>query len=270
MPSATSCAEPASTPTWSRVRDSRVTPVRGIVPKLGFMPQTPQKAAGRTTEPAVWVPSASGTPPAATVAAEPEEEPPGVRPERVRVAGGVGGTAGKLGGHGLAEDQRARRAQASHHRGIRTWPASFVERRAVLGRLVGGIDDVLDGHRNAREQAARAGSVDRLRPRRSLGGVEMAPRLNRWLGRGDALQRRVAHGLPPCSRARPGPWPQSHPRLGHCGSAGAANSLLSVVVIVCSPVRFSPRPRRPAPGALPLLGKHSGQGYKPTHACHLG
>ena len=79
MPSATSCAEPASTPTWSSVRDSRVTPVRGIVPKLGFMPQTPQKAAGRTTEPAVWVPSASGTPPAATVAAEPEDEPPGVR-----------------------------------------------------------------------------------------------------------------------------------------------------------------------------------------------
>ena len=79
MPSATSCAEPASTPTWSSVRASRVTPVRGIVPKLGFMPQTPQKAAGRTTEPAVWVPRASGTPPAATVAAEPEDEPPGVR-----------------------------------------------------------------------------------------------------------------------------------------------------------------------------------------------
>ena len=31
------------------------------------------------TEPEVWVPSASGTIPAPTAAAEPEEEPPGVR-----------------------------------------------------------------------------------------------------------------------------------------------------------------------------------------------
>ena len=36
------------------------------------------KAAGRMTDPSVWVPSASGTIPAATAAAEPEDEPPGV------------------------------------------------------------------------------------------------------------------------------------------------------------------------------------------------
>jgi len=38
----------------------------------------PQKAAGRITEPLVWVPRAPATNPAATAAAEPLEEPPGV------------------------------------------------------------------------------------------------------------------------------------------------------------------------------------------------
>ena len=39
----------------------------------------PQNAAGRMTEPLVWVPVASGVMYAATVAAEPLDEPPGVR-----------------------------------------------------------------------------------------------------------------------------------------------------------------------------------------------
>ena len=39
---------------------------------------TPQNAAGRTTEPSVCVPSAAGTSPTATAAAEPLDEPPGV------------------------------------------------------------------------------------------------------------------------------------------------------------------------------------------------
>ncbi len=38
----------------------------------------PQYAAGRITEPAVWVPNPSGTMPSATAAAEPLDEPPGV------------------------------------------------------------------------------------------------------------------------------------------------------------------------------------------------
>src|SRR5438067_4235786 len=42
------------------------------------MAYTPQKDAGRITEPAVWLPSASDTMCAATAAAEPLEEPPGV------------------------------------------------------------------------------------------------------------------------------------------------------------------------------------------------
>lgn len=42
-------------------------------------PTTPQKAAGRMTEPPVWVPLASGAMKAATAAAEPLEETPGDR-----------------------------------------------------------------------------------------------------------------------------------------------------------------------------------------------
>ena len=68
----------ANTPMVSRLGDCDRTPVRGIAPNVGLKPTMPQKAAGRRTEPPVWVPMASGTMPAATAAAEPDEEPPGV------------------------------------------------------------------------------------------------------------------------------------------------------------------------------------------------
>src|SRR5204862_3807431 len=41
-------------------------------------PTMPQYAAGRITEPPVWLPSVTATMPAATAAAEPDDEPPGV------------------------------------------------------------------------------------------------------------------------------------------------------------------------------------------------
>ena len=54
-------------------------PSRDSRPNVGLKPTTPQNAAGRMTEPFVWLPTASGTTPAATAAAEPIDEPPGVR-----------------------------------------------------------------------------------------------------------------------------------------------------------------------------------------------
>src|SRR6202020_1674726 len=63
---------------WSSEGLNGCTPMRGIAPKLGLRPTTPLKAAGRITEPSVCVPNASGTIPAATAAAEPDDEPPGV------------------------------------------------------------------------------------------------------------------------------------------------------------------------------------------------
>src|SRR5690348_4875785 len=55
-----------------------MTPRVEMRPKVGFSPTTPQNAAGRMIEPIVWVPSASGQYPAATAAAEPLLDPPGV------------------------------------------------------------------------------------------------------------------------------------------------------------------------------------------------
>jgi hypothetical protein len=50
----------------------------GTRPKLGLNPTLPQKAAGMRTEPAPSVPTLSGPSPAATAAAVPPEDPPGV------------------------------------------------------------------------------------------------------------------------------------------------------------------------------------------------
>src|SRR5271157_1562061 len=54
------------------------------------MPQMPQNAAGRVIDPPVWVPTAPKHMPQATAAAEPLDEPPGVRSkfQGLRVTGG--------------------------------------------------------------------------------------------------------------------------------------------------------------------------------------
>src|ERR1700761_889811 len=62
-----------------------------MAPKLGLRPITPLKAAGRITEPSVCVPTASGTSPAATAAAEPAEDPPGVCAGFLGLRVGAGG-----------------------------------------------------------------------------------------------------------------------------------------------------------------------------------
>src|ERR1700686_4662312 len=76
--SATSEKRREKRPTWSGEGLKGCTPVRGTAPKLGLRPTTPLNAAGLITEPSVCVPNASGTIPAATAAAEPDDEPPGV------------------------------------------------------------------------------------------------------------------------------------------------------------------------------------------------
>src|SRR5262249_21342064 len=67
------------------------TPARETSPWLGLTANTPQKAAGLMTDPLVWLPSASGTMPAATAAAGPDEEPPGVRAGSCGLRVGPGG-----------------------------------------------------------------------------------------------------------------------------------------------------------------------------------
>src|SRR3989475_8264997 len=69
-------------PTWSRDEANATTPQRGTRPYVGFMPTTPQSAAGWRIEPPVSVPSAKSASPAATATADPPEDPPGTRSVR--------------------------------------------------------------------------------------------------------------------------------------------------------------------------------------------
>src|SRR5258705_3462318 len=88
--SATSSTRRAKKPTWSSEGLKGCAPVRGTAPKLGLRPTTPLNAAGLITEPSVCVPNASGTIPAATAAADPDDDAPGVclRFQRVTVGPG--------------------------------------------------------------------------------------------------------------------------------------------------------------------------------------
>ena len=52
---------------------------QGTRPKVGFIPTSPQCAAGRRIEPPASVPKASAPMPAATALTAPPEDPPGVR-----------------------------------------------------------------------------------------------------------------------------------------------------------------------------------------------
>src|SRR5258708_36698861 len=67
----------ANRPTVSSDQEKHFIPTVGSSRNEGLNPAMPQKAAGLMIEPPVWLPSAIGTMPAATAAAEPEEEPPG-------------------------------------------------------------------------------------------------------------------------------------------------------------------------------------------------
>src|SRR5258705_12528408 len=68
----------ANTDTQSSVRQAGTTPLVEIMPRLGFRPTILLSSAGIRPEPAVSVPSASGTSPAAPATAEPELDPPGI------------------------------------------------------------------------------------------------------------------------------------------------------------------------------------------------
>lgn len=70
-------SESAARPRRGRGQAHESRRVEGT-PAGATKPATPQYDAGRVSEPAVWLPRASGTTPVATAAAEPLEEPPGV------------------------------------------------------------------------------------------------------------------------------------------------------------------------------------------------
>ena len=63
----------------------------GVRPRVGLRPKRPQQDAGIRIEPPPSLPCATGTMPAATAAAEPPLEPPGVRARFHGIARGAEG-----------------------------------------------------------------------------------------------------------------------------------------------------------------------------------
>jgi hypothetical protein len=96
---------------------------------------------------------AKGTRPAATAAAEPAEEPPGVRPGAFGFSVAVGLQESEFGGAGFANQQPAGAADHADHGRIRARRFSRVERRAVARGEIAGVEDVLEGHRQALQRA---------------------------------------------------------------------------------------------------------------------
>ena len=71
-----SASERAIGPAWSRLGASGMIPRTGIRPCVGLTEHTPHSDAGMRSDPAVSVPSAAGTMPQASAAADPPLEPP--------------------------------------------------------------------------------------------------------------------------------------------------------------------------------------------------
>ena len=68
-----------SGPTVSSEKESGIAPARETRPYVGLIAEVPQKAAGSRIEPPVSEPSPAKLARAATEAAVPAEEPPGMR-----------------------------------------------------------------------------------------------------------------------------------------------------------------------------------------------
>jgi hypothetical protein len=143
----------------------------------------PQYAAGRIIEPPVWLPNAIGTMPAATAAAEPDDEPPGVCaglcglrvPAGCKPANSVG----------LAEDDAAgTQHQRDHGRvGFRLMPG--IDRRAVGGREIDGVENIFHADRQSAQRRAR--EARRLRAALRRGQIKRGEGADFRLARRDRL-----------------------------------------------------------------------------------
>ena len=103
-------------------------------------------------EPAVWLPSAAGTMPSATAAAEPADDPPGVwaRLRGLRVLAGVSSASSVVTVLPMMTAPALRRAATQVR--VALGAAAGENRRAVLGRQVGGVEDVFDADRHAMQR----------------------------------------------------------------------------------------------------------------------
>src|SRR4051812_36674787 len=77
-------------PTVASDHENGFRPEEGGARWVGWKRRRPQGEGGGIPEPPVCVPTASGSMPAATAAAEPADEPPGVRPGALGLSVAVG------------------------------------------------------------------------------------------------------------------------------------------------------------------------------------
>ncbi len=77
----------ARMPTVSNVGANGITPATETMPCEGRSPQMPQLLAGTRTDPPVSVPRAKSASPQATAAADPQDDPPGIRPGAAGLSG---------------------------------------------------------------------------------------------------------------------------------------------------------------------------------------
>ena len=230
-------------------------PPRSTVPWVGLSPTTPQKAAGRMSDPAVWLPKAIGTIEEATAAADPLDEPPGVWPGLcgflVLPGQNVANSVETVLPIGTAPARRIAATQAASRSG--RWPP-WDRRRAVLGRQVARVDHVLDPERHAVQPTLRRRGVGLPRSGDGVVGIEMGPGLDVRIAVGDPLQagphqrfRGDLAGGDPASRFRR----RELPELAHSVSLprDPLHPAGPLVPRVPAPARLS-RARRGTPAAI--------------------
>jgi hypothetical protein len=96
----------------------------------------------------------------------------------------------ELGGDGLAEDQAARALEERDAAGVRLRPVAAVDRRVVLRRQAGGVDDVLEADRHAVQRSAPGRAVERVRLRERALAVDERPGAHLLVALVDAFQAR--------------------------------------------------------------------------------
>src|SRR3954451_22219474 len=111
----------------------------------------------------------------------------------MRVYGFAGIARSEFGGHGLAEDDRACRAQRRDASGVPSRPVMSIDRRAVFGRHVRGRNDIFDRDRHAVQRSAYRTLIKRPRLAQDVIRVEMYPRTDRRLALGNALEMLPRH-----------------------------------------------------------------------------
>ena len=170
------------------------------------MPVMPHRPAGQRIEPPVSLPTASGAIRAATQAAEPPLEPPGMRARSQGLCVGEEGRVlvrpahGELVHVGPADQHGVGRLQPGDDRGVVGRAEVFQHPRGAGGRLALRAEHVLDGHRQPGQAAQRlarlAAAVDLLGLGQGRGRIDPQERPHRAVVPLDAVQERLGEFRP--------------------------------------------------------------------------